>query len=175
MIRVQRSGLQVAEILADFIEREALPDTGIDKDLFWNGFESLIKQLAPANQALLHKRDYFQKTIDAWHLENEKDDFDTASYKAFLEDIGYLSPEPEDFQITTDNVDPEIANIAGPQLVVPVNNERYALNAANARYPGDQPRLGSRLRRGAGARGEGTVRKEMSLLWRKINESVLRF
>ncbi|MDQ0155403.1 malate synthase G [Robertmurraya andreesenii] len=129
---VQIGNLQVAGILADFINSEALPGSQVDQDQFWAGFEALIKDLAPKNKALLARRDEIQEKLNQWHKENKEFNFE--KYKRFLEEIGYLEPEVEDYQVTTENVDPEVALVAGPQLVVPVDNARYALNAANARW-----------------------------------------
>ncbi len=129
---VQRFDLQVDEALAAFVESEALPGTGIDAEAFWQGFSALIHDLAPQNRALLAKRDDLQAKLDAWHRSHHGAGI--ASQKAFLEEIGYLLPETAPFSIETQNVDPEIAVIAGPQLVVPITNARYALNAANARW-----------------------------------------
>ncbi|MFV1871868.1 MAG: malate synthase G [Oleiphilus sp.] len=130
--RIQAGGLQVAKELYDFINDVAIPGTGVDQSAFWAGFDALVHDLAPKNKALLEKRDDIQAKIDAYHRENPKMDF--ASYKAFLQEIGYLLPEGEAFEATTVNVEPEIAQMAGPQLVVPVMNARFALNAANARW-----------------------------------------
>lgn len=130
--RIQAGGLQVAKELYDFINDVAIPGTGVDQSAFWAGFDALVHDLAPKNKALLEKRDDIQAKIDAFHRENPKMDF--ASYKAFLQEIGYLLPEGEAFEATTVNVEPEIAQMAGPQLVVPVMNARFALNAANARW-----------------------------------------
>src|SRR5215204_2196978 len=127
-------GLKVAKVLHDFIEREALPGTGVEPDAFWNGLSTLVRELAPRNRGLLDLRDQLQSRIDAYHHENAGKPFDATGYEQFLRDIGYLRPEPEDFSIRTENVDDEIARVAGPQLVVPVSNPRYALNAANARW-----------------------------------------
>ncbi|UJJ32693.1 malate synthase G [Halopseudomonas maritima] len=132
--RVQVGSLQVAKVLHDFINQRAIPGTGVDAAAFWAGVEALIKDLAPKNKALLAKRDDFQAQIDAWHQARAGQAHNAAEYKAFLQEIGYLLPEPADFQATTQNVDEEIATMAGPQLVVPVMNARFALNAANARW-----------------------------------------
>lgn len=125
--------LQVASILKDFINNEALPGTRVTVEQFWNGLEALIKDLTPENKALLAKRDEMQKRINEWHLKN-KDSFQFEEYKRFLQEIDYIEKEVEDFTINTANVDDEISVQAGPQLVVPVDNARYAINAANARW-----------------------------------------
>ncbi|HHY74420.1 MAG TPA: malate synthase G [Bacillus bacterium] len=130
---VKIGNLQVASILQDFINNEALPETAVTVEQFWAGLESLIKDLAPENKALLEHRDELQRRINSWHLEN-KGSFNFENYKAFLQDIGYLETEVEDFAINTQNVDDAIALQGGPQLVVPVDNARYAINAANARW-----------------------------------------
>ncbi len=132
--RVQRGGLRVAKVLDDLVAERMLPDTGIELDPFWKGFESIVDDLTPKNRALLATRDALQEKIDAWHLAGRGQTHDPAAYKAFLSEIGYIVPEGGDFEIETANVDPEIASVAGPQLVVPVINARYALNAANARW-----------------------------------------
>ena len=132
--RVQADGLHVARGLRDFVDDEALPGTGISPEAFWSGLDRIVHELAPRNRTLLEKRDRLQAEIDAWHRERRGQAFDLAAYKGFLRDIGYLLPEGPDFSVTTAHVDPEIAEIAGPQLVVPVMNARYALNAANARW-----------------------------------------
>jgi malate synthase len=132
--RVAVGGLQVARVLHDFVNDEALPGTGISPEAFWSGLDQIIHELAPKNRALLDKRDRLQEEIDAWHRERRGKHFELSEYKSFLQRIGYLQPEGADFSVTTANVDPEIAEIAGPQLVVPVMNARYALNAANARW-----------------------------------------
>jgi len=132
--RIQVGGLQVARVLHDFIENEALPGSGVDSAAFWAGAEQVINDLAPRNRALLAERDEIQGKLDAWHAENPGAGYDKAAYKEFLTEIGYLRPEPVDFTIGTDNVDAEIATTAGPQLVVPVMNARFAINAANARW-----------------------------------------
>ena len=132
--RVNAGGLQVDKELYDFINDEALPGTGITPEAFWSGFDGLVRDLAPRNRELLATRDELQTRIDAWYRENRDEPIDLAEYKAMLQEIGYLVPEGEDFTAETANLDPEISTIAGPQLVVPVTNPRYALNAANARW-----------------------------------------
>ncbi|MFZ4681616.1 MAG: malate synthase G, partial [Terrimicrobiaceae bacterium] len=132
--RISRGGLQVAKVLDDLVNDRVSPGTGIAPDAFWAGLESIVAELGPKVHALLRKRDELQAEIDAWHKARAGRSFDAAAYRQFLQDIGYLVPEGEEFAITTENVCPEIAEIAGPQLVVPVMNARYALNAANARW-----------------------------------------
>ncbi|MDI9896394.1 MULTISPECIES: malate synthase G [Nocardiaceae] len=132
--RVQAGGLQVAKVLFDFVEKEALPGTDVDSDAFWAGAASVIADLAPKNKSLLAVRDEIQGKVDAWHGEHAGPNYDRAAYKAFLKEIGYLLDEPADFQITTAGVDTEITTTAGPQLVVPVLNARFAINASNARW-----------------------------------------
>jgi malate synthase len=132
--RIRKGGLQIAAVLHDFIANKATPGTGVDPDAFWAAFEAILADLAPRNAALLQQRDDLQAKIDDWHRGRKGQPHDAAAYKAFLQDIGYLLPEGGEFRITTENVDAEIADIAGPQLVVPVNNARYALNASNARW-----------------------------------------
>ncbi|KSU55781.1 MULTISPECIES: malate synthase G [unclassified Gordonia (in: high G+C Gram-positive bacteria)] len=137
--RITVNGLQVATVLHDFINNEALPGTGVDADAFWAGAASVIADLAPRNRELLAVRDDLQTKLDAWHRDHKDADLtpgsaDFDSYKSFLTEIGYLAEVPADFQITTSNVDREIADTAGPQLVVPILNARFALNASNARW-----------------------------------------
>jgi malate synthase len=132
--RITVGALQVAKSLYQFINDEALPGTDIDQDEFWTSVNQILGDLAPRNIELLARRDALQAEIDAWHQALKGQDFDAASYKAFLAEIGYLVEEGDTFSVDTDRVDPEISSIAGPQLVVPVMNARYALNAANARW-----------------------------------------
>jgi malate synthase len=132
--RVATGNLRVARVLYDFINNEALPGTDIDPDTFWSGVDKVVTDLGPRNQELLARRDELQAQIDKWHRQRVIEPIDIEAYKQFLADIGYLLPEPEDFGITTSNVDAEITSTAGPQLVVPVLNARFALNAANARW-----------------------------------------
>ena len=132
--RIQKHRLAVAANLHDFIEQEALPGTGIASDAFWQGFDALVHELAPQNRALLAERDRLQSEIDAWHRQHPGPIADMAAYKAFLSSIGYLKPLPADSRIDTSRIDTELGEQAGPQLVVPVMNARYALNAANARW-----------------------------------------
>ena len=131
--RVEMSGLSVDRGLYDLIDLEMIPQTGIDSASFWQAFANILKNMGPENRRLLDYRDELQSKLDAWHLAHQ-DSFDAAEYKAFLVEIGYLVPEGGPVEVTTANVDPEIGEIAGPQLVVPVDNARYALNAANARW-----------------------------------------
>ncbi|MXU65452.1 malate synthase G [Oceanomicrobium pacificus] len=132
--RVERNGFQVDGALAAFIENEALPGSGIDADWFWTGLAGLLTGKSPKNRALLERRAALQAQIDAWHRDRAGKEIDPAEYRSFLSEIGYLVPPGPAFEIDTSNVDPEIATIAGPQLVVPVMNARYVLNAANARW-----------------------------------------
>jgi malate synthase len=131
---VTRGALQVAARLVDFLEQQALPGTGLESASFWSGFAAIFNRFAPENAALLVKRDDLQARIDAWHVARAGQPIDPVAYQAFLRDIGYLVAEPAPFTITTDHVDDELAKLAGPQLVVPVLNARFVLNAANARW-----------------------------------------
>ncbi|MCE8545541.1 malate synthase G [Ruegeria pomeroyi] len=132
--RVERNGLKVAGELADFIETRALPGTGVEPADFWAGMARMVAELAPVNRALLARRAALQEQIDAWHVAHRDRPHDHEAYKAFLAQIGYLLPEGAAFEIETADTDPEIASVPGPQLVVPITNARYALNAANARW-----------------------------------------
>ena len=127
------AGLIVDPQLAAFVEGEALPGTGVSVEAFWSGFAKIVADLAPRNRALLDKRDALQEKLDFWHREHQGN-FDVVKHISFLKEIGYLVPEPAPFEITTANVDEELRAVAGPQLVVPASNARYALNAANARW-----------------------------------------
>ncbi|MEL7217749.1 MAG: malate synthase G, partial [Pseudomonadota bacterium] len=131
---IDRAGLQVDERLATFLEGEVLKPLGRDCAAFWTGFADLLAGFAPRNAALLAKREDLQSQIDTWHSERRGRSHDAAEYRAFLQGIGYLVPEPGDFSVGTQNVDAEIATMAGPQLVVPILNARFLLNAANARW-----------------------------------------
>lgn len=132
--RVEKCGLQVASELADFIEIQALPGSGVTADTFWQGFSDFVHDLSPKNAALLARREELQSKIDQWHITHRDGAHDPDAYYAFLQDIGYMVPEGAPFKIDTSNIDPEIATVAGPQLVVPITNARFALNAANARW-----------------------------------------
>ncbi|MBU9765280.1 malate synthase G [Mycobacterium sp. TNTM28] len=132
--RVTVGNLRVAQVLHDFITNEALPGTGVDPDSFWSGVDKVVADLTPRNQELLARRDELQAQIDKWHRAHVLEPIDPEAYKQFLIDIGYLLPEPADFTVTTAGVDDEITSTAGPQLVVPILNARFALNAANARW-----------------------------------------
>lgn len=129
---VKVGNLQVASVLFEFINKDGLPGSGLNQEQFWVDFEKLVHDMSPKNKKLLARRDEIQTNINTWHRENKEMDF--AEYKTFLQEIGYLEPEGEDFHITTEGVDDEIAFQAGPQLVVPVDNARYAINASNARW-----------------------------------------
>ena len=131
---IQAGNIQVAAELYNFINEQALPGTGVDQDHFWASLDTLVNELGPRNAELLAKRDELQAKLDAWHKDHRDSEFDPTTYKAFLEEIGYLVPEGGAFGVETANVDPEISTIAGAQLVVPITNARYALNAANARW-----------------------------------------
>ena len=132
--RIQQGGLQVAKEIDDLVANELAPGTGVTVEHFWASFEEILNDLAPKNRELLQTRENLQAQIDAWHNQHAAESINQAEYKAFLQEIGYLVEEGDDFQIETENVDPEIALQAGPQLVVPVMNARFALNAANARW-----------------------------------------
>ena len=131
---VARGGLKVAAELADFVETELLADSDIAPDAFWASFDAAVHNLAPRNRELLAIRASLQSQIDSWLRDNAASGIDSAAYTSFLREIGYLVEEGDDFSVETSHVDQEIASIAGPQLVVPITNARYALNAANARF-----------------------------------------
>ena len=131
---IDKNGLKISKTLFEFINSEAIPGTGIDPDVFWNKFSKFVHELAPINKELIEKREIIQKKIDEWHRSRKGKVLDKEEYISFLKSINYLVEEKEDFQIETSNVDEEISSIPGPQLVVPVDNARYALNAANARW-----------------------------------------
>ena len=126
--------LKVSESLSKFIAEELFKDTEISVDKFWLGFEKTLNELEPKNRELINFREILQKKINEWHIKNKSNEFNLDEYKKFLYEIGYLKEEGSDFSIETENVDDEITKIAGPQLVVPIMNARYALNAANARW-----------------------------------------
>jgi malate synthase len=132
--RINCNNLNIDSALYEFINQQVLPGTSISEDNFWHDFSQLIEKFSDENQSLLDKRSCLQRQIDKFHLEHQGDKFDFDQYKQFLEDIDYLVEEPQDFTISTQNVDEEIATLAGPQLVVPIMNARFALNAANARW-----------------------------------------
>ena len=161
-VRVERHGLQVDSILADFIEQSALPGTDIQASDFWAGFSELLNDFAPQNAALLATRANIQKKIDDWHVAGRGEVHDRDAYEIFLREIGYLVEEKDDFEIETTNVDPEIASVPGPQLVVPITNARFALNAANARWGSlydafyGTDAMGARAPKGGYDRGHGS-------------------
>ena len=130
----EKYGLKISDVLCNFVQERALVGTGLSSDIFWKGLSDMVKDLAPVNRALLEKRREIQEKIDAWHVAHRNTPHDHEAYKAFLKDIGYLVEEGDAFEIETSNIDPEIASVPGPQLVVPITNARYALNAANARW-----------------------------------------
>jgi len=134
MNKIKIGNLTIGSALVEFINKEVIPGTDINVDTFWKKFDSAVHELAPVNIELIKKRETFQKNIDLWHLSNKGKNLDKEEYIQFLKSINYIVEEKEDFQVTTQNVDDEIAKIAGPQLVVPVDNARYAINAANARW-----------------------------------------
>ena len=134
MSRIDKNGLKISSTLFEFINNDVIPGTNLKSDDFWNKFEKVVQELSPINKNLLKKREIIQKKIDEWHKNNKGQDLDKKKYLTFLKSISYITEEKENFKIETSNVDEEIASLAGPQLVVPVDNARYALNAANARW-----------------------------------------
>ena len=134
MSRIDKNGLKISSTLFEFINNEVIPGTNVKSDDFWNKFEKVVHELAPTNKNLIEKREIIQKKIDEWHKKNKATDLNKKEYTNFLKSISYIVEEKEDFNIETSDVDLEISSIAGPQLVVPVDNARYALNAANARW-----------------------------------------
>ena len=134
MSYIKNFDLQIKSVLFEFINKEAIPGTNIKSDDFWNKFSNVVHELAPINKSLIEKREIIQKKIDEWHKNNKDSVINKKVYTDFLKSSSYISEEKEDFKIETSDVDSEISSIAGPQLVVPVDNARYALNAANARW-----------------------------------------
>jgi malate synthase len=134
MDKIKRGNLLINSVLLEFVDQEVIPGTDVNAEDFWNKFDSAVHELAPINKALIEKRENIQKKIDKWHLVNKSKNSNKDEYIKFLKSINYIVEEKDDFQISTQNVDEEIAKIAGPQLVVPIDNARYALNAANARW-----------------------------------------
>ena len=131
---IEKNGLKISSVMFDFVNNEAIPETGLDPDQFWAKFSAVVHEMAPTNKYLIEKRETIQKKIDDWHKSNKGKEFDKTEYIKFLKSLDYLIEEKNEFKIETSNVDEEISSIAGPQLVVPVDNARYALNAANARW-----------------------------------------
>ena len=134
MKMIDKNGLKISSTLFDFVNNEAIPGTDIASEQFWDNFSKIVHELAPINKDLIEKREVIQKKIDNWHKSNKGGELNKKDYIKFLKSIGYLIEEKNDFSIETTGVDEEISSIAGPQLVVPVDNARYALNAANARW-----------------------------------------
>mgnify|MGYP001389716945 FL=1 len=134
MSLIEKNGIKINSKIFEFVNDEVIPGTNIKPEEFWNNFTKVALELAPINRNLIKKREDIQKKIDEWHKQNKEKDFDKKDYTEFLKSISYIVEEKEDFSIETKNVDNEISSIAGPQLVVPVDNARYALNAANARW-----------------------------------------
>ena len=132
--QIKKGNLTIDSILLEFVNQEVIPGTDVNAEDFWKKFDFAVHELAPVNKALIKKRENIQKQIDKWHLANKGKKLNKDEYIRFLKSINYIIEEKEDFQISTQNVDEEIAKIAGPQLVVPIDNARYALNAANARW-----------------------------------------
>ena len=174
--RVEVAGLQVARPLIDLIQDEIAPGTGVDPDSFWRSLGEIVSKLEPKNRELLNKRGRLQEEIDVWHKKRSGKPFSMEEYKSFLHEIGYLVPEGPDFKVNTLYVDRELAEIAGPQLVVPLTIERFATNAANARWGSLYDALyGYDLipeDRGAGKRGDDVVDTPVtSFDWRTLRRS----
>ena len=134
MEKVIKNKLKISKVLYEFLENDVLSPLNVNSDLFWKGFEEIIYKFSPLNKKLLEKRDEIKNLIDDFYKNNKDKAINQEEYINFLKDIGYIVPEGPDFKIETENVDEEIAKIAGPQLVVPVTNARYSINAANARW-----------------------------------------
>jgi len=134
MSLIEKNGLKINSKIFGFINEEVLPGIDIKSEDFWNKFEKIVHELSPINKSLIKKREIIQKKIDEWHKDKKDNGFDKEEYTSFLKSISYITEEKKDFKIETSKVDLEISSIAGPQLVVPVDNARYALNAANARW-----------------------------------------
>ena len=134
MNKIEKNGLKINPILFEFINKEVIPDIKVDVEIFWSKFANAVHELAPINKTILKKREEMQQKIDRWHKSRKDKDLNEEEYVNFLKSINYIVEEKEEFKINTLGVDEEIASIAGPQLVVPVDNARYALNAANARW-----------------------------------------
>ncbi|SFI55490.1 malate synthase G [Celeribacter neptunius] len=175
MTRIDKSGLKVAQELAQFIDAEALPGTGVSAEAFWDGLAGMVRDFGTKNRALLEKREAIQSQIDEWHLARKGQDHDAEAYTAFLTEIGYLLPEGEDFTVETSKIDAEFATKPGPQLVVPITNARYALNAANARwgslYDGlyGTDALGDLPGQNGGGKGYDAARGARVIAWAKAH------
>jgi malate synthase len=154
--RIESHGLQIARVVYEFVNDEALPGSGVSQERFWAGLANLIRELSPRNAQLLQRRDQLQQQIDAWHQAHPGPDFDARMYRRMLENIGYLQPEGDPFVIDVQQVDAEIAHIARPQLVVPVDNARYAIHARRCGSPASTWPTGCDT--GCAARSRSTTR-----------------